>query len=89
MISSVLRSAVRSRALATPRFVAPQMMKLSFPQIRMYSGHHEETFEEFTARYVQTYMEEKRDARDSCLCNQKHHRMSVSSVSLAGTQVKY
>lgn len=59
MISSVLRSAVRSRALATPRFVAPQMMKLSIPQIRMYSGHHEETFEEFTARYVYHETESK------------------------------
>lgn len=51
MISSAFRSTLRSRALVAPRFAAPKMVRMSFPQIRMYSAH-EETFEEFTARYV-------------------------------------
>ncbi|RKP32750.1 COX5A-domain-containing protein [Metschnikowia bicuspidata] len=50
MFSSSLRSFLRSRALVVPRLTAPSV-RVVIPQIRMYSAHHEETFEEFTARY--------------------------------------
>merc|ERR1712130_176552 len=57
MISSAFRSALRSRALVAPRLAAPQVVRMSIPQIRMYSSHEhkEETFEEFTARYEQEF----------------------------------
>lgn len=37
--------------MAVPR-VTPSAVRVAIPQIRMYSAHHEETFEEFTTRYV-------------------------------------
>lgn len=53
MISSAVRSALRSRAFVAPRVARLNMALMRIPsQIRMYSSHHEETFEEFTARYV-------------------------------------
>ncbi|SGZ49854.1 CIC11C00000002900 [Sungouiella intermedia] len=57
MISSAFRSTLRSRALVAPRLAAAQVVRMSIPQIRMYSSHEhkEETFEEFTARYEQEF----------------------------------
>ncbi|KND98793.1 hypothetical protein QG37_04703 [Candidozyma auris] len=55
MISATLRSALRANV---PRTVARSarpsfaMSPLKMTSVRMYSEHHEETFEEFTARYV-------------------------------------
>ncbi|KAK6465630.1 subunit VI of cytochrome c oxidase [Scheffersomyces coipomensis] len=64
MFSSSIRTALRSRAvMQAPRFstvmtksVTPVRMSLiSQQQIRGYADHHEETFEEFTARYEQEF----------------------------------
>ena len=57
MFSSSLRMALRTRTAAVPRLAPAHvvMMRVAVPQIRAYSNgheHHEETFEEFTARYV-------------------------------------
>ena len=57
MISSAIRSVIRVRP-AVPRvsrLMRPNvgLVRMTIPQVRMYSQHHEEeTFEEFTARYV-------------------------------------
>ena len=51
MFSSSLRSFLRPRALFVPRLTAPSV-RVVIPQIRLYPAHHEETFEEFTTRYV-------------------------------------
>lgn len=56
MLASTIRSALRAR-VAAPRIsnvvrANVCMNRISVPQIRNYSSHHEETFEEFTARYV-------------------------------------
>ena len=52
MISSVIRSGLRSRVIAQVPRRAPAMMTSSIMSVRKYSDHKEETFEEFTARYV-------------------------------------
>lgn len=55
MLSSVLRSAVRAnlpRSVARSARPAVAMSPIKMTSVRMYSEHHEETFEEFTARYV-------------------------------------
>lgn len=53
MISASIRSALRSR-VARPQISAVVRKNVGFariaPQMRMYSSHHEESFEEFTAR---------------------------------------
>lgn len=56
MFASTIRSALRAR-VATPRIsnvvrTNVGMTRISIPHMRNYSSHHEETFEEFTARYV-------------------------------------
>ncbi|KAK6198179.1 subunit VI of cytochrome c oxidase [Scheffersomyces amazonensis] len=59
MFTSSIRTALRSRAIQAPRFstmitkqVIANPIRLNLKQqIRGYSDHHEETFEEFTARY--------------------------------------
>ncbi|KAM9939322.1 hypothetical protein OXX80_001176 [Metschnikowia pulcherrima] len=62
MFSSSLRMALRTRTAAVPRFAPAHvvMMRVAVPQIRAYSNgheHHEETFEEFTARYEHEFEE--------------------------------
>lgn len=54
MLSSTIRSALRSRAIVqAPRVaIAFKPMSIIPQQVRLYSSHHEETFEEFTERYV-------------------------------------
>ncbi|CAK7897123.1 cytochrome c oxidase subunit 6, mitochondrial [[Candida] anglica] len=56
MLSAPFRTALRaplvSRAVARPAMIArPTMMRFQ----RNYSAHHEETFEEFTARYEKEF----------------------------------
>lgn len=48
---SLFRQAARSR-VAMPRMAAPMTKAFKMTPIRQYSDHKEETFEEFTARYV-------------------------------------
>lgn len=48
-IRTALRARIPARAVARPVFPVAQLART---QMRFYSGHHEETFEEFTARYV-------------------------------------
>lgn len=49
MFSSVIRASLRARVI--PRTVAPRAVSVArIAPVRFYSGHHEETFEEFTAR---------------------------------------
>ncbi|ODV65814.1 COX5A-domain-containing protein [Hyphopichia burtonii NRRL Y-1933] len=60
MFTNTIRSALRARVVPTPRIanVMRSPMIRSFPnQVRLYSDHHEETFEEFTARYEQEFEE--------------------------------
>lgn len=59
MFAASVRSALRARVSMIPRINnynairSSNLLKSSIPQIRAYSSdHHEETFEEFTARYV-------------------------------------
>ncbi|CAN3364444.1 cytochrome c oxidase subunit 6, mitochondrial [Diutina catenulata] len=54
MFSSVIRASLRARVI--PRTVAPRAVSVArIAPVRFYSGHHEETFEEFTARYEQEF----------------------------------
>ncbi|PVH18387.1 cytochrome c oxidase subunit 6, mitochondrial [Candidozyma duobushaemuli] len=60
MFSSVLRSAVRANVpRSVARTVRPSisMSPIKMTSVRMYSEHHEETFEEFTARYEKEFEE--------------------------------
>ncbi|CAG88473.1 DEHA2E20658p [Debaryomyces hansenii CBS767] len=64
MFASTIRSALRAR-VTTPRIsnvvrTNVGMTRISIPHMRNYSSHHEETFEEFTARY-ETEFEEAYD----------------------------
>lgn len=57
MFSASIRSALRPRALASVSRIQPvvatNVSRVAISNIRMYSSdHHEESFEEFTARYV-------------------------------------
>lgn len=54
MYSSALRSAFKTRFAPISRIPANVVRSniRAIPQVRFYSDHHEETFEEFTARYV-------------------------------------
>ncbi|RCK67444.1 Cytochrome c oxidase subunit 6, mitochondrial [Candida viswanathii] len=59
MFSATVRSALRSRlSVQAPRTVLRSPVAISKPltsQIRSYSAHHEETFEEFTARFEKEF----------------------------------
>ncbi|ABN64283.1 subunit VI of cytochrome c oxidase [Scheffersomyces stipitis CBS 6054] len=62
MFTASIRSSLRARAVAqVPRMASitkPSIMSRASvlpQQIRAYSDHHEETFEEFTARYEQEF----------------------------------
>ncbi|KAG7662694.1 COX6 [[Candida] subhashii] len=57
MLSSTIRSALRSRAIVqAPRVaIAFKPMSIIPQQVRLYSSHHEETFEEFTERYIKEF----------------------------------
>lgn len=64
MFASTIRSALRTRVIPKAQFhslVRPTTFRMVTPktlQIRNYSeDHHEETFEEFTARYEQEFEE--------------------------------
>lgn len=67
MLSSSLRMALRARPVSLPRYAASSgvsMVRMAVPQIRTYANnheHHEETFEEFTARYVHSAFEGNRE----------------------------
>lgn len=61
MFSATIRSTLRSRlSVQTPRVLRTPVAiaKPLTSQIRSYSAHHEETFEEFTARYVNFHIRE-------------------------------
>jgi len=51
MFSSSIRSVLRARTVQVPRVSPVRFVKQMTP-VRFYSAHHEETFEEFTKRYV-------------------------------------
>ncbi|ODV77092.1 cytochrome c oxidase polypeptide VI mitochondrial precursor [Suhomyces tanzawaensis NRRL Y-17324] len=58
MFTNTIRSALRVRVAPVPRTVMARtnLIRMAAPQqVRMYSDHHEETFEEFTARYEQEF----------------------------------
>lgn len=64
MFTNTIRSALRARVVPTPRIanVMRSPMIRSFPnQVRLYSDHHEETFEEFTARYVKNLITKNKE----------------------------
>lgn len=51
---SLFRAASKSR-VALPRVAVPMVKTIKMTPIRWYSDHKEETFEEFTARYVSNF----------------------------------